>query len=265
MPEGHTIHRLARDLAGDFSGRRVSASSPQGRFEDAVRLQGRTLSRTHAIGKHLFLEFKDLRVHVHLGLFGKFRRVRAGAEPRPTVRLRLSTEDITWDLTGPTACELMDDDAFDALRDRLGADPLANEVRPKSTWTRLHASRRSIGALLLDQSLFAGIGNVYRAELLFLVGLHPNTPGQDVPRPTFERLWRLAKDLLQRGVEANRIITVPLAERRAAARSRRERFYVYRRTTCGRCGASVARTTSAARTLYYCPVCQPPLFAEHAQ
>lgn len=257
MPEGHTIHRLARDLGRAFAGERLVVSSPQGRFIDAARLDGSVFKSAHAIGKHLFLDLEGRRVHVHLGLFGKFRRARHGGPPRASVRLRLASATTTWDLIGPTACELMTDDAYAALTLRLGADPLSPEQRPAATWKRIHASRRAIGALLLDQSICAGIGNVYRAELLFLVGLHPETRGCDVPKPTFDRLWRLAKELLQRGVAANRIITVPLAERRDAPRSRREQLYVYRRPSCRRCQSRIARTTSAARTLYFCPTCQP--------
>ena len=80
MPEGHTIHKLARDLARDLAGSRVEAISPQGRFaEGAARIDGKLLKATDAWGKHLFLEFARTRVHIHLGLFGRFRRRR-----RPT-------------------------------------------------------------------------------------------------------------------------------------------------------------------------------------
>lgn len=259
MPEGHTIHRLARDLGRDLGGQRVAVSSPQGRFDAAAALDGRVLTTAHAIGKHLFLDFEGARVHVHLGLFGKFRRQPHGAPPRPSVRLRLASATRTWDLVGPTACARIDDAEYAALEARLGGDPLASGPRPAATWARVHASRRAIGALLLDQSIFAGIGNVYRAELLFLVGVHPDTPGRAIDKATFERLWRLAKELLQKGVRANRIVTVPLDERRHAPRSRREQLYVYRRKLCRRCGDRIAKTTSAARTLYFCPTCQPSL------
>ena len=258
MPEGHTIHRLALDLERDLGGQKLAVSSPQGRFTAASRLDGGVLRRAHAVGKHLFLDLGDARVHVHLGLFGKFRRRRPGEPPGPNVRLRLVGGERIWDLTGPTACELMDDDAYGALRSRLGGDPLAEGPRPAATWTRVRASRRAIGALLLDQSIFAGIGNVYRAELLFLVGVHPDTPGRDVSKAQFEDLWRRAKELLRAGVRANRIVTVPLAERRDAPRSRREQLYVYRRTACRRCGSRIARAPSAARTIYFCPTCQRP-------
>lgn len=258
MPEGHTLHRLARDLHRDFAGRAVEVSSPQGRFTGASMLDGSLFERAFAVGKHLFVEIGGSRLHIHLGLFGKMKKQRRVEEARPSVRLRFRTDTVTWDLTGPTACELLDDEAFAAMQRRLGADPLAPGARPASTWRRVHASRRPIGALLLDQSIVAGIGNVYRAELLFLVGLDPSTPGVDVPKAKFDALWRLARELLRRGVEANRIVTVPLAERRDAPRARREQLYVYGRRTCRRCGGDVVRSTLAARTMHHCPACQLP-------
>lgn len=251
MPEGHTIHRLARDLTRDFGGHTLSCSSPQGRFREADSISGHVFLGAHAIGKHLFLDIGDARVHIHLGLFGRFRRRRDAGDPRPSVRLRLDGNGRIWDLTGSTACELMDRAAFDRLRARLGADPLADGPRPSALWRRVHASKRPIGALLLDQSLFAGVGNVYRAELLFAVRLHPETRGCDVPKSTFERLWKIAKAFLRRGVSANRIITVPGSRGRS-----RDRLYVYKRAECLECGTSITRSTLAARTMYHCPSCQ---------
>ncbi|MFO0675757.1 MAG: DNA-formamidopyrimidine glycosylase family protein [Polyangiaceae bacterium] len=263
MPEGHTIHRLARDLARTFAAKSVRISSPQGRFPEAASLDGTILTGAFAVGKHLFLDFDRARVHVHLGLFGRFKKSRPGAPPRPSVRLRIAADDVAWDLSGPTACALVDDLAYARLRERLGSDPLSGRTRSADVWKRIHRSRRAIGALLLDQSVIAGLGNVYRAEILFLVGLHPSTPGKDVPKSTFEAIWSLSKDLLARGVSANRIVTVPLDERRHAPRSRREQLYVYKRRTCRRCGSGILRSTVAQRTMYHCPVCQPGRHGRH--
>lgn len=255
MPEGHTIHRLARDLARDLAGQRVRVSSPQGRFVAASSLDEEPLLGARAVGKHLFLQFPAGEVHVHLGLFGRFRRRRAPVpEPRGQVRMRLETAEVAWDLSGPTACEILDPDAIAALESRLGADPLAARRRPASLWAAVSGSSRSIGALLLDQRLFAGIGNVYRAELLFLIGVHPSTPGHALGKARFERLWALARELLARGVAENRIVTVPGATRRTR---KADALFVYRRRRCRACGTDVVVTTSAARKLYHCPSCQP--------
>ena len=251
MPEGHTIHRLARDLSTELGGTVVRASSPQGRFEQAADIDEKRLERAFAIGKHLFLDFEGARVHVHLGLFGKFKKKRPLEQPGAAVRLRLVNERATWDLSGPTACHVIDDDQLATLTARLGADPLALGKRSAGTWKRVHASSRSMGALLLDQSIFAGIGNVYRAELLFLVGIHPETPGRVVTKAQFEQLWRLAKQLLLRGVELNRIVTVP-----GTGKTRRERLFVYKQRQCRVCSTPISHGMLAARTIYFCPTCQ---------
>jgi endonuclease VIII len=257
MPEGHTIHRLALDLKKSLGGEEVRASSPQGRFPDATTLDRTVLRDAQAVGKHLLLYFgsEGAWVHVHLGLFGRFRPVRAPfPEPRPTVRLRLVGSRACWDLVGPTICEVIGEDAVTSLRARLGADPIANAARPRATWPRVHASKRSIGALLLDQSIFAGIGNVYRAELLFLLGVHPETRGNELTRKELEKLWSLARSLLARGVQANRIVTVEGATRRTR---KRDALYVYRQRACRTCAGGIGSFVCGGRTIYYCPRCQP--------
>ncbi len=261
MPEGHTLHRLARDLEQTLKGKQVSVTSPQGRFPEADSLEGATLRRAFAIGKHLFLELDAARVHIHLGLFGKMKRKKLTSPPRPTARLRLVSDALAWELTGPTCCELQDAEQFETLRARLGADPLGESARPRTLGQRLRRSQRSIGALLLDQSLFAGIGNVYRAEILFLAKLDPNTPGSALTSADVDRVWRLAKELLRRGADANRIVTVKGAHRRT---KRADSLYCYKRSTCRVCEADIVRSTSGGRAMFHCPVCQPPrLSLEH--
>ena len=260
MPEGHTIHRLALDLKKSLGEEALRASSPQGRFVEAATLDGTVLRDAQALGKHLLLFFgsEDACVHVHLGLFGRFRRMRPPfPEPRPTVRLRLVGSRACWDLVGPTICERMSKDAIAGLRARLGADPIASTPRPRTTWPRVHASKRSIGALLLDQSVFAGIGNVYRAELLFLLGVHPETRGNELTRPEVEKLWTLARARLARGVRANRIVTVEGATGRTR---KRDALYVYRQRICRTCAGAIGSFGCGGRTIYYCPRCQPARF-----
>ena len=111
MPEGHTIHRLAREHRRLFGGAVVYAQSPQGRFaEGAERISGRLLRTVEPYGKHLLYRFEGLpeRLHVHLGLYGKFVPGKLPApEPRGALRLRLIGQESYADLRGPTACELM--------------------------------------------------------------------------------------------------------------------------------------------------------------
>jgi endonuclease VIII len=254
MPEGHTIHRLAQDLNRVFTKVPVRVSSPQGRFEGAELLDGKAFLRAQAIGKHLFLKFKTARVHIHLGLFGKFKPQKLMSAPRPSVRLRIESDAHVWDLTGPTKCARIDADEFAALQNRLGADPLSSAPRPAHTWTKVSTSKRSIAALLLDQSIIAGIGNVYRAELLFLVGVHPETPGRSLTKNKFDTLWKLSRKLLAGGVKANRIVTVMGAGSRAP---KREALYVYKQRFCRVCRIPVVQGVNATRTIFHCPQCQP--------
>ncbi len=254
MPEGHTLHRLARDLNQDLKGKKLEVSSPQGRFVEAASLSGATLHQAFAIGKHLFLELDRALVHVHLGLFGKMKRTKLALPPRASARLRLVSTDTAWELTGPTRCESQSVEAFEALKARLGADPLGDSPRPRSLGERLRRTQRPIGALLLDQSLFAGIGNVYRAEILFLAKINPEIPGSALTSADIDRVWKLAKALLRRGADDNRIVTVKGANRRS---KRTETLYCYKRSECRVCGTAIVRSMIGGRAMFHCPACQP--------
>ena len=190
MPEGHTIARIALDHSKLLVGREVRVSSPQGRFSaDAARVDGATLSGLTGYGKHLFYRWSTGEVgHVHLGLFGKFRVQRTPESPEPIgqVRMRLQTEPgddrddyVTIDLAGPTACTIDPPTVRKEILARLGPDPIRRGSKPDAMIQRISRSNRGIGDLLMDQSVVAGIGNVYRAEALFVAGIHPLRPGTD--------------------------------------------------------------------------------------
>lgn len=329
MPEGHSVHRIARQFDRNIVGHVVGASSPQGRFaEGAAVLDGRETTRVRAQGKQMFLEFDDeLWLRVHLGMYGAWdfageimvdptiasangrmgqtnqrgtdlsvldaagenslssigapRRTRAHVRmseqttglseeddewPPPVVgqvRLRLLTDATCADLRGPTACELQTPDEMLATLAKLGPDPLVDDpaegeerfvsvVRRKPT---------SIALLLMDQSVVGGIGNVYRAELLFRARLNPFTPGREVPEEVVRELWRDWSRLLRIGVETGQMMTMddlsPEAWRAAMA-SRDDRHWVYRRAglPCRVCGTEIALAELATRKLYWCPSCQ---------
>ena len=268
MPEGHTIHRLARDHRPVLVGRAVRAASPQGRFATgAEMLTGRVLEDIEPYGKHLFYGFEaDVLLHVHLGLYGSFTRgIGPAPEPRGALRLRMIVDDGAdghWvDLRGPTACELFTPHDRDAVVARLGPDPLRKDADPERAWRRISGSRTVVGALLMDQSVLAGVGNVYRAEVLYRAGLSPFRPGRDVPRSTFDDLWADLRALLRAGVRAGHIVTTERAdrERRSGPARREDRLYVYRRhdQPCRRCGTLVRTEVMVGRNLFWCPVCQP--------
>ncbi|MFE9250360.1 Fpg/Nei family DNA glycosylase [Streptomyces sp. NPDC007088] len=267
MPEGHTLHRLAADHLRRFGGRPVRVSSPQGKFADsAALLDGAVLRSAEAHGKHLFLGFGPLGwVHVHLGLFGKVRQGPAPAPPpTDTVRLRLTGPGGWSDLRGPTACALLDDTEKAAIHARLGPDPLRPEDDGEAAWARISRSRVSLAVLLMDQKVVAGVGNVYRAEVLFRHGIDPLLPGRDLDRATWDAIWADLVLLMREGVRLGRIDTVrPEHTPEAMGRAPRVddhggEVYVYRRAgqPCLVCGTEVSRGELGGRNLFWCGGCQ---------
>lgn len=262
MPEGHTVHRLARDLSRTLGGDVVRASSPQGRFEaGAAVLDGRTLEGATAFGKYLFCDVGGGDVlHVHLGLIGRFRR-RPTPPPDPVgqVRLRLEGPGATWDLSGPSRCEVLTPGDVEDIVGRLGPDPLRPGADGEEFARRLARTRRPVAAALLDQRIVAGIGNVYRAEILFLRGVHPARPAASLDRDEAEGIWSTAVDLLRVGVRTGRIVTTdPDEVGRPRSRMRAEdRLYVYHREHCRRCGTALAVADLGGRPVWFCPRCQP--------
>ncbi|MEU3620230.1 DNA-formamidopyrimidine glycosylase family protein [Streptomyces sp. NPDC006872] len=266
MPEGHTIHRLAQDYA-HFTHQPTQLTSPQGKFTAAAALLTDTpLTHTEAHGKHLFLGFADARwIHIHLGLFGK---VNFGPTPAPpptdTVRLRLTGPTSYVDLRGPTTCALITDEEKQAIHARLGPDPLRADADPHSAYTRISRSRTTIAALLMDQKIIAGVGNVYRAEVLFRHGIDPYRTGRTLAPAEWDAIWTDLVDLMREGVRNNRIDTVrPQHTPEAMGRPPRVddhggEVYVYRRANqpCHLCGEAIRTADLAARNLFWCPTCQ---------
>ena len=231
-------------------------------------VDGRVLESAEAHGKHLFHHYgPDLVVHVHLGPVRQVLR-RTGCPPRSRAArcgCGWSARPTTRDLRGPTACELLTDAEVDAIHARLGADPLRDDADPDRAWARISRSRAPLATLLMDQSVIAGVGNVYRAEALFRHGLDPQLPGRE-----------LDPDVLGRAVGRPRR---PAARRRAArARSRRCGPSTTRAARHGRrpvrphgrtstsapaspawsAATPVAHARHLARNLFWCPVCQAP-------
>jgi endonuclease VIII len=347
VPEGHSVHRIARQFGRNFVGEVVHASSPQGRFADgAARLDGLRMLDARAVGKQMFLEFEDhVWLRVHLGMYGAWdfagdivtegsgrastgdwnrdtigdatfrsaggrmgqtnqrgtvldpivetarehedspwsigapRRSRlrmaeqeraveddAGdfpAEPVGQVRVRLLTDRVVADLRGPTACEVQDPSQVDAQIAKLGPDPLVDDldegerrfvetVRKKAT---------PIGLLLMDQAVVSGIGNVYRAELLFRARIDPHRPGRTLSGEEARGLWRDWVHLLAIGVETGQMLTMDDLDEegyRRALANRADRHWVYHRTgePCRVCGTAIVMELAAGRKLYYCPTDQ---------
>ena len=270
MPEGHTLHRLADEVGAAFGGRRVAVSSPQGRFaESAALVDGAVLLGAEAAGKHLFLDLDGDRViHIHLGLIGQLdvhTDVRDQPLPVGQVRLRLATADAYADLRGAIICDLVTTARRDEVIGRLGPDPLRDDADPVRAWSRISRSGRPIGDMLMDQEVVAGVGNVYRAEVLFRHRMHPLRPGRTLRVGQWRALWDDLAVLMREGVKTGTIDTVrPEHTPEAMGRAAREddhggEVYVYRRSgqPCHVCGRRVRTEVLAGRNLFWCAHCQP--------
>lgn len=261
VPEGHTIHRLADDHNRDFAGQILLVSSPQGRFVSGAQiLNGRQLVNVDAHGKHLLYDWDGKTLHIHLGLYGKFRRHKSPPpEPRGQVRLRVIGEDKAFDLNGPACCELLTRQKVKSLLDRLGVDPLRADADPEKAWKKISRSRSPIGTLLLNQSVIAGVGNVYRSEVLYLLKIHPERSGSTLTRTEFDQLWQLVSDLLKIGRRYNRIIIAdPEHVGKTRGRmNREERLLVYKKKFCVHCDAPIKTWKLASRSVFACLICQP--------
>lgn len=265
MPEGHIIHRLARELRSTLSGEPVVATSPQGRFnQSAALIDGLPLRRSDAYGKYLFATWGaggdgDPILHIHLGLIGKLRRIDPDSPPSPTTRLRLQNDEVAWSLTGPSRCELVTPDERASIIERIGPDPLRRDADPALFARRLAATSRPIGAVLLDQGVIAGLGNIFRAEILFLVGVRPDRPSRDLTGEETDDVWAESVRLMKIGLRTGRIITTDPDEigRPRARMTRDDSLYVYHRDHCRRCGSEIRTVEMGGRPIQYCPTCQP--------
>ena len=283
MPEGHTIHALAQRLERAFRGHEVRASSPQGRFAaDAERLDGQVLSRAQAWGKHLFVDIGAETLHVHLGLIGMFpvKPFVGDGPPAPVgaVRLRLVGPSDWADLRGPMICTIVDGARRREIVATLGPDPLRRGKRADVGWARVHGSRRTVAELLMDQSVVAGVGNVYRCEVLHRLAIDPLTRGVDLAEASWQEIWADLVLLMPLGKAFSQIITMPdqVEDAVRATRSGRartvarqltgerlgdtfeRRFLVYKRSgqPCPRCSKPLQDKQIGGRRLYWCPACQ---------
>ncbi|MBJ8346772.1 Fpg/Nei family DNA glycosylase [Antrihabitans sp. YC2-6] len=263
MPEGPTLHRLARVHQRNFAGAPVRVSSPQGKFASGAALvDGHVLTKAQAWGKHL-LHYYDsgLVVHVHLGLYGAFSESSVPmGPPVGQVRMRMVGDAFGTDLRGPTACEVVSKQELAAIADRLGPDPLRRNADPERAFARLHKSRKSIGALLMDQSVIAGVGNVYRAELLFRHQVSPARPGTEISRELWDEMWVDLVAMMKVALRRGKMFTVAKEHDHGEGSyaKDRPRTYVYRRagSLCRVCSTPVAHSVLEGRNLFWCPGCQ---------
>jgi endonuclease-8 len=271
MPEGPQVARYARLQAALLEGRVVHADSPNGRADEAAAfIDGLVVHAVEAIGKHLIYDFGEERyLHVHLGRFGNFRD---GAmplrEPQGVLRFRMYTAEHWFELRGAIAIEPFDASRREALEARIGPNPLDPSADVKRAYAKIVRSRSPIGALLMDQSIVGGIGNIYRSEVLFLNRVHPRSPGTSLRLKTWRAMWKDLARVMADGAKIGRIVTTNPKDRskpKGAVRAQ-DRFYVYHRTglPCRRCGAPIQSGTIGTRNVYWCPVDQVEAEAHEA-
>lgn len=266
MPEGHKTHFLAGEHSGSFVGQALKVSSPQGRFTaEAKKVNGRVLESARAVGKHLFYEFEGERfVHVHLGRYGSFAiQDSPPAEPKGQVRMRWIGNHQTLDLRGPTTCRVIDRPTVDEVCAKLGPDPLAGGKqlaggKKTDVLSKISSSGKPIGGLLLDQSIVAGIGNIFRAEILFEIGLNPTMPGNELSKSQLDAIWKSTLKMMRVSLKHGRIISVTAKEagKPLAKLTEKERVRVYGKQECGQCGGTIATDEVASRKMHWCPTCQ---------
>ncbi len=265
MPEGNETHRWAELHAGMFAGKKVHVDSPQERFVDAAMLDGRTLQGVTAVGKHLGYDFgviaRERRiVHVHMGLYGDFTEGQQPMpEPRGALRMRMWDKQQWLELRGPTDCSVWTEAQWESLLARLGPDPL-NRDKPGKMMERIGKRKTAIGLLLMDQKIVSGLGNIFRAELLFRARVSPFRGGSEVPEAALKTIWKDASQLMPLAMVDRRIVTTKPADRphRGGEALKEEAHYVYRRAgrPCFLCGTEVKTQVMAGRNLFWCPVCQ---------
>jgi endonuclease-8/formamidopyrimidine-DNA glycosylase len=181
-------------------------------------------------------------------------------DPVGQVRVRILTEDAVADLRGPTACVVETPAGVQKALDKLGPDPM-NDDGPEAEQVFVDNVQKrnvAIGQLLMDQAVVSGIGNVYRAELLFRQRIDPYTPGKDITDEQARALWRDWSKLLHDGVRIGQMMTMDDLspdDYRAAMKSRDDRHWVYHRAglPCRVCGTNIAMAEMAGRKLYWCP------------
>lgn len=266
MPEGHILHRLARLHQRRFGGAPVAVSSPQGRFEaGAAAVDGRVFTRAEAWGKQLFHHYAGGPiVRVHLGIYGHFTEFHLsdGGIPDPVgqVRMRMIGTEYGTDLRGPAACEVIDEAQAADVIARLGPDPLRGDADPALAFKRIAKSRRSIGALLMDQSVLAGVGNVYRSEVLFRHRIDPFRPGTAVSEADFTAIWADLVALMKVGLRRGNIVVVRAEDDHGAPAyaAGKPRTYVYRRAgdPCRLCATTVRTAELEGRNVFWCQSCQ---------
>jgi endonuclease VIII len=245
MPEGDTIARAAATLGARVGGRVVTTVRPGA----LARLRGRRLLAVEPVGKHLYMRFDDgIVLHTHMRMTGAWHLYAHGERWRRGAHLATAVidfDDVTAVLFAAPVCELI---GVGRVGEGLGPDILAEHFDVASVLARARASHHNtIAEVLLDQSVCAGIGNIYRCDALWRERVDPLTSPRQLDDASVVHLYRQARDLMRRAI-------VPDAFRaRSVIHNRAGR-------PCPACGDTIASRSLGRppRTLFWCPQCQAP-------
>lgn len=274
MPEGDSIYRAARSLHRVLAGHVVTKFETAYAHLDRVNVDtpiaGRLVEKCESAGKHLLITFSgDLILRTHMRMNGSWHLYRHGERwwrgPQ-AMRVRIDTADWVAVAFNVPVAEFVTAKQLET-RDpvaKLGPDLLGREFDRDDAVRRIIASAaRPIAMTLLDQRIVAGIGNVYKSEVLFLSGVHPDVPSSAVPLPTLERMMDIARGLLQDNVidgTSPRIQTYRNLRQLNPASEHDESLWVYGRKgkPCRKCGTAIESKKMGleARSTYWCPTCQ---------
>lgn len=254
MPEGDTVYLTAKNLNTVLAGRVLGRCDIRVPAFATVDLSGERVDEVVSRGKHLLTRVGNHTIHTHLKMEGSWQIYRPGARwRRPAWQARIILANSEWETVGFELgiVEVLPRDAEDTAVGHLGPDPLGPHWDAALALERLLAAPDApVGAALLNQSVMAGLGNVYRNELCFLRGVLPTRPVGEVPRP--EKLVALAHRL----INANK----DRATRTTTGHLRGDTSWVYGRDgkPCLRCGTTILRGSigDPPRDSYWCPHCQ---------
>ncbi len=274
MPEGDAIFRAARSLHNVLSGHVVtrfeSAYAHLDRVNVDTPIAGRTVEKCESAGKHLLIRFSgDLILRTHMRMNGSWHLYRHGERwwrgPQ-AMRVRIDTADWVAVAFNVPVAEFVTSRQLET-RDpvaQLGPDLLGAEFDRDDAVRRIIASgARPIAMTLLDQRIVAGIGNVYKSEVLFIEGVHPEVPSSVVPPPVLEKMMDTARGLLRDNViegSSPRIQTYRNLRQLNPATGHDDSLWVYgrRNKPCRKCATPIEMKKMGldARSTYWCPKCQ---------
>jgi endonuclease-8 len=279
MPEGDTILRAAQTLHRVLAGHTVtqfdSVYPALTRINENSPIVGRTIESVTARGKHLLMTFSgDLILRTHMRMNGSWHLYRTGARwlrPASDMRVLVATADAVAVGFNVPVAELLSSRELQrhAQMRHLGPDLLAGAgaqfqyaVDVPEIVRRMRArGRDQIAEVLLNQRVLAGIGNVFKSEILFAAGVNPFTPVGDLTGADLERIVGIARDQLAGSVlDRSRTLTPAIGRRTTRSLDPAVTLWVYSRggKPCRRCGTIIKSRKSGidARLTYWCPHCQ---------